>query len=215
MTTNPEDFLQDAMRRKIEEVALKVFHEKGIRGVTMDEIAHLLTMSKRTLYQIFTDKEELLMACVKFDHKKEKDYFDRVATSTSNVLEQILMIFEQRLNKLSQINPNFFLDAEKYPKLRSYFKQEEAENEEKTADFFNKGIRQGVFREGINWHIAYKALASLVDLTFKTYIYGNSNPRDIIYSTVLVYLRGMTTIKGNQQMDDFFNRHKMLDQQDS
>ena len=52
------------VRVHIVEVATKMFHHQGLRGVTMDDIAHELTMSKRTLYQIFADKEQLLLDCV-------------------------------------------------------------------------------------------------------------------------------------------------------
>lgn len=44
------------VRKQIISVAAEMFHQQGIRSVTMDDIAHRLCMSKRTLYQIFADK---------------------------------------------------------------------------------------------------------------------------------------------------------------
>ena len=53
------------VRRRVIDAAMKAFAEKGIRSVTMDDVAHILSMSKRTLYQLFADKQDLLLACVK------------------------------------------------------------------------------------------------------------------------------------------------------
>ncbi len=54
----------DNNKQKIIETALAMFNERGCRGVTMDDIAQALRMSKRTLYETFDGKEELLTACL-------------------------------------------------------------------------------------------------------------------------------------------------------
>ena len=51
-------------REKIVETALQMFNSRGCRGVTMDDIAQALHMSKRTLYETFANKEELLTECL-------------------------------------------------------------------------------------------------------------------------------------------------------
>ena len=58
-------------RKTVLEMATKLFHTQGIKNVTMDDISHRLSMSKRTLYQLFSDKEDLLLACVKLHHERE------------------------------------------------------------------------------------------------------------------------------------------------
>ena len=47
-------------------IIIWAFAEKGIRAVKMDDIARMLTISKRTLYEIYPNKEELLLECFKF-----------------------------------------------------------------------------------------------------------------------------------------------------
>lgn len=51
-------------KEKILETALEMFNSRGCRGVTMDDIAGALHMSKRTLYETFANKEELLTECL-------------------------------------------------------------------------------------------------------------------------------------------------------
>jgi len=63
----------DESRKKIVETAMQMFNSRGIRGVTMDDIAAALRMSKRTLYETFANKEELLTECLmEVNHAIEK-----------------------------------------------------------------------------------------------------------------------------------------------
>ncbi len=53
------------LRERIVELALDSFATHGIKSITMDEIATTLGISKRTLYEVFPDKETLLLECLK------------------------------------------------------------------------------------------------------------------------------------------------------
>ena len=101
------------VRKQIISVAAEMFHQQGIRSVTMDDIAHRLCMSKRTLYQIFADKESLLLACV-IQHEEEViKQLEEVYNNTQNVLEFLLLVFSLKLKELNEIDPLFFEDMQK------------------------------------------------------------------------------------------------------
>ena len=55
-------------KRRIVETASQLFNSRGLRGVTMDDIANTLHISKRTLYETFANKEELLAECLMMVH---------------------------------------------------------------------------------------------------------------------------------------------------
>lgn len=50
-----------------------MFNSRGCRGVTMDDIAQTLHISKRTLYETFSNKEELLADCLMQVHDRLND----------------------------------------------------------------------------------------------------------------------------------------------
>ena len=52
---------RQTLRYKILDVAMAAFHENGIVAVSMDSIARKLAISKRTLYELYANKEELLL----------------------------------------------------------------------------------------------------------------------------------------------------------
>ena len=62
------------LKEKAVRVASAFFTERGIRSVKMDDIAMELSISKRTLYELFSDKEELLLEVVK-SHREEMKAF--------------------------------------------------------------------------------------------------------------------------------------------
>ena len=60
---NPTAYRKE-LREKILKTAMAEFMQRGLKAVKMDDIAKKMVMSKRTLYEIFADKEELLYECV-------------------------------------------------------------------------------------------------------------------------------------------------------
>ena len=93
-----EDINNTEVRNNIIEAAVKAFHKDGIKAVTMDHIAHLLSMSKRTLYQVFRDKESLLLACIKKHQEEERLFVEKTKCETDNVLEILLKgIFKKNI----------------------------------------------------------------------------------------------------------------------
>ncbi|HEX6193727.1 MAG TPA: helix-turn-helix domain-containing protein, partial [Chitinophagaceae bacterium] len=51
-------------KERIQNKAEELFMQFGIRSVSMDDIANNLGMSKKTVYQYFVDKDELVEAVV-------------------------------------------------------------------------------------------------------------------------------------------------------
>lgn len=83
---------------KIVETALQMFNERGCRGVTMDDIAQALHMSKRTLYETFANKEELLTECLMLVQNRTNE---RHRKAHSQVDEPLLVaMFMLRTNAL-------------------------------------------------------------------------------------------------------------------
>ena len=72
MDTELHEQRNERRRIKVIDCATQLFQSKGVREVTMDDIAGALRISKRTLYQFFREKEELVLACVKNNLDRER-----------------------------------------------------------------------------------------------------------------------------------------------
>lgn len=175
------------VRKQIISVAAEMFHQQGIRSVTMDDIAHRLCMSKRTLYQIFADKESLLLACV-IQHEEEViKQLEEVYNNTQNVLEFLLLVFSLKLKELNEIDPLFFEDMQKYPKVIEHIRQHKNENEQKSASFLQKGVEQGVFRKEINFQIVARQLSSCFDDVVENGLIDEYTKSEVFMNTIIPY----------------------------
>ncbi len=85
--------------------AAELFRTYGIRAVTMDAIATHLGMSKRTIYERFRDKDELLFAVMNEMIRKQKEMLENILNSSSNVMEAIFTMLRISREHMAAMNP--------------------------------------------------------------------------------------------------------------
>ncbi len=194
-------------RDRIVQYAFSAFWERGIKDVTMDGIAHGLQMSKRTLYQIFADKEELVIACLEHMHAQGRAYDDHLRRETDNVLEIMLRHIEHHLIEMRGCCHCFFLDVERYPRVQAYMDQTHREKCLEGQMFFEEGVRQGYFLP----HLDYLLILKTIFAQFRNLV----NDADFTSYTIeqcfqnlcFVTIRGCATIEGIRQIDDFMEHY--------
>ena len=110
------------LRERIIMTATEAFTLKGIKCITMDDIAAALGISKRTLYEVFADKESLLKECILQKQAERDKYLQEIYEQSNNVLEVILAVFQKSIEIFHQTNKRFFEDIKKYPKVYEMMK---------------------------------------------------------------------------------------------
>lgn len=199
----------DEVCRHITEVALKAFMTRGIKAVTMDDIAHELSMSKRTLYQLFADKEALLGACFAEMDRQHTQRMQKAMAEAGNLLEIILTDFAFKLQRLQNVSPQFILDVPRYPGIVRLVEERRAATAQRAHEFLLRCVQEGLLREDVNYEIVYDIFSSHVDMTRAEDFLKKYPLPAIFYNFVLVYLRGCATPKGAALMDEFFKKQKI------
>ena len=194
-----------SLKDKILDSAIALFHERGVKAVKMDDIANCLSISKRTLYEIYDNKEDLLFECVKtsFEHS-EKELHESVENA-DNVMDILLRIYRLKMNLLRKTHPSFYCELEKYPKILEYFEKQDSKRRAQQMDFIKRGIREGYFRNDVN----YDLILDLFDVSNR-YIISNYNSlnysmEQLSYNLVFVFLRGFCTLRGVEILDKFLD----------
>lgn len=194
-----------SLKDKILDSAIALFHERGVKAVKMDDIANCLSISKRTLYEIYDNKEDLLFECVKtsFEHS-EKELHESVENA-DNVMDILLRIYRLKMNLLRKTHPSFYCELEKYPKILEYFEKQDGKRRAQQMDFIKRGIREGYFRNDVN----YDLILDLFDVSNR-YIISNYNSlnysmEQLSYNLVFVFLRGFCTLIGVEILDKFLD----------
>lgn len=176
--------------------ALRDFHERGIKGVTMSQISEEMHISKRTLYEVYRSKEALLMDCLQRKTEDNRMQMVQLVDGAPNVLEGILRIFRLKLDESHHINPLFLKELKLYDVARDYFAEHHEKQREAAVKFLNQGIEEGVFRDDADFEIIYDILALMIDNIFTIGLIEKKGMEYIFSQTLLCYLRGCTTEEG-------------------
>lgn len=201
---------RDVLREQVIETAAAAFSKSGIKNVRMDDIASLLSISKRTLYELFSDKEQLLKEVFLFHQRETAAYMTKIISGADNVLEIIFAFYKRKLSELGQTNPAFLRDLRKYPKVIDFMKEARKKTDETAFAYFQQGVKQGIFRSDINFDIINQAtFMQLEMLIYSDLTY--SYPLSEIYSEITtLHMRGITTEKGQKMVDDFLASMKEI-----
>ena len=90
-----------------------VFMKVGIRSVTMDDIANQLGVSKKTLYNHFTDKSHLVREIISLRIEQDQNSCKNFTINSINAIDELLQMSKFVVETLSSINPTVFHDLQK------------------------------------------------------------------------------------------------------
>ncbi len=111
------------------EKVLALFKRYGTRSVTMDDIARELGMSKKTLYQEFADKDELINRVIDFDMEQSRVFLEEVQQSDSNAVQELFMVNRRMHSVRSLYSPTFYFDLKRYyPEIYQRWIEEKRSN---------------------------------------------------------------------------------------
>lgn len=192
-----------SLRDKILDTAMIMFTSKGIRAVKMDDIANSLQISKRTLYELYSDKEHLLLEGLKKHINLRSAEMHKMAEEKDNVMDIILEVFLRKVDEFKKTDPQFYDDILRYPEVTKYFQQDKEHAQEQMESFMKRGVAEGYFRENVN----YELICTMFDLQHKIIMsnrmYNKYSMHEILDSFIFVFLRGVCTKKGIDVLDAF------------
>lgn len=202
---------REELRTKILRTSLAEFQTKGIRAVRMDDIAGMLGISKRTLYEIYSNKEELLLEGIKIEEDEYNASMRTFADNAEhNVIDIIIEFYNCNIRNLTNISPVFFSEIRKYDKVVALLDQMHAERQKLAQDFFNRGVSEGLFREDVDYEIVTRIGNASMDYVMKTQMYNEFNLRYILHNVIFLFVRGICTEKGMRQIDKWTQMYEAV-----
>lgn len=176
---------EEDLRETILDGTIQVFNKSGLK-FTMDDIAVLLRISKKTIYTVFHDKEELFLAMVDylFDNIKEseREVVENTALSTAEKVRAILAVLPEGYKDVDF--RQLYMLKDKYPKI---YKQVELRLEtgwEATIELIEQGMREGCIRR-INIPILKMMLEAALEQFFQ---------RDILIQNGISYQEALDEV---------------------
>lgn len=201
-TTCQTTTYRESLRERILLSAVRTFMSKGIKAAKMDDIARELSISKRTLYEIYHNKEDLLLECVKYEcQMDERTMSDFVRTMHPNVMEVFLKFYHMRMVKYSHATPQYLEGINKYERVMNFLAQKHEQHLKDGQNFFRRGVKEGFFRSDFD----YKIIAAIGEAAMQRVVHSRlykQYPLQLLFHNVIyLFLRGFCTEKGLRVLD--------------
>ena len=195
-----------SLRGRIPEVAMKLFLANGINSVRMDDVAKQMGISKRTIYEIYDNKEALLFDVVVAHFKQRLDNMEFVLRKCNNVMEILLEVYRMKVADFKNTNPLFFTEMVRYSQLHQFLVEQNDHMRENSLQFMQRGVKEGYFRKDVNYEIAGLLFDAMGAYIMEKELYRKYSIEDIFRNIVFVSLRGMCTDKGIEAIDSMIDK---------
>lgn len=153
-----EDTAKD--RRQLLDRIAPILLQKGLKSTTMDTVAAELGMSKRTLYEIFGSKSEMLKEALDRVAKRNQEFSMKAFEEADNVMEAFVNIFRHNRDLMGNTNVNFYRDMDNlYKERREDYDRSRQEHYKRMEQLFHKGVEQGMFRPDVDYSVQIRVMA--------------------------------------------------------
>ena len=129
------------------EAAHDLFYQYGVKSITMDDIAKHLSISKKTIYKFFEEKDAIVGACCNDDLSSHGCRMEDIAKNSKDAVHEMIECMKYLGEMFSSMNPNLFYDLQKFHpaswKAFRTFKEEKIMKMVETN--LRRGIKEGLF----------------------------------------------------------------------
>ncbi len=194
-------------KERIQAKAQELFLQFGIRSVSMDDIANHLGMSKKTLYQYFADKDELVDAVIHSHINEIENECVKCRINAKDAVHEIFLTMEHIADELSNMNPMVLYDLEKfhhraYQRFKEYKDKFLAEMIRKNLEW---GVDEELYRPEINKDVICKFRLESLMIPFNVSVFPPGKYRLASTSEEIIqhFIYGLATIKGHKLIQKY------------
>lgn len=191
-------------RQRILKYAVEQFRRKGVRGAKMDDIAIGLSISKRTLYEMFGNKENLLLESMRYKEQEFEKLFQDIAQQAQTPVETYVRAITLQLRDIKGINPALMTEAAKYPPVRQYMDENSAGRNDKARAFLQRCQNEGYLRTDMNVNLLLRLQQVVMHAIMDEELYKEFALTEIIFFVNYMNFRGQCTEKGLHELDRCF-----------
>lgn len=189
------------LKDRIITVAEELFTANGFKAVKMDDISGRLGISKRTLYEIYPNKEELIYETFKSSTEKDSEAFlekIQVCTDTMDILTEF---FRQRVRQMKNVNPCLYHELSTYPRVQAYIEEFKKAHSDSARKFYTKCQEEGYILPDVNFDLLHQLHRLTTDAFFGSDDYLKYQPDEILRTMVSLFIRSICTDKGIKRID--------------
>ena len=188
--------------------AAEMIVELGVKSLRVDDLAHDLAVSKRTLYEMFDDKEELLYHSVKLLFQNEASEIQASALGVQSGIPALLEIFDEMMAR-SAVRKRIMENLAKfYPELYERIMTENRDYglamlREKLTRLVEEGLISEIVNIDLSITMFYYTSMGLMRRHGRLVLPNGVTEQDALRYTIVNFFRGIATLKGVEQIDKY------------
>ncbi|MBQ2163940.1 MAG: TetR/AcrR family transcriptional regulator [Bacteroidales bacterium] len=194
------------LREKILRTSMDLMMRIGPQSVTMDMVARDCGISKRTLYETFPNKHDLICDVIKFNQEASNAKFVEIFEQSSNSFEALMGVYTVARDFIQKTSQVFLTDIKRlYPEAFNEYKNQEISHILSLAKIIRQAKDEGLALPGIKCKIAaflltnnMKNLHNMQDFPFPEY-----TAAEVFDGAFLNFMRGIATTKGQEIIEDY------------
>ncbi|RRA98540.1 TetR/AcrR family transcriptional regulator [Larkinella rosea] len=200
------------LKERILVKAEALFWKFGTRSITMDDISRDIGISKKTLYQHFTDKDDIVYQVMLYRLDKNRENVSCQMATAHDPVEEILLASEMMRQHLAEMNPALLIDLQRhYPRaweVCTEFKEKFLL--ESIRANLKRGIEEGLYRPEIDVEIMARLRVEMMRVAFDTEVFPRALTGMIEVQIQLLhhFVRGILTEKGLFIYNQYVQKHQ-------
>lgn len=197
-----------SLRDNIRAVAVDLFSRNGIKRVSMNDIAGKAKVSKRTLYDFFSDKEALLIEMLQKMHEPFFEYLKSLEKMPYTALEIMLIFNEKIMEKPTWFCVDFFEDIKRYPNAFQIMMATKERFIKKIMALLKRGEKEAMFMSDINYDLISMMANKQYSINETSDIYAKYTCEEVHNTLFFIFLRGISTNAGREVIDGFVTKKR-------
>ncbi len=200
------------VKERIQQKAKELFMRYGFRPVTMDEIAGQLGVSKKTIYNFFKDKDELVEAVMQQEMTYMQSECKKQFSTSENAIVELFKDMESMEAVMGSLNPQILDDLEKfYPQTFAKFKQHKNNFLfEVIKNNLHRGIKEQLYRDNFDIDIVakFRLESSFTAFNQELFPYGKYSLLRVANEIYYLFMYGIATTKGKKLIDKYIQQRQ-------
>jgi TetR/AcrR family transcriptional regulator, cholesterol catabolism regulator len=200
------------IKEKILKGAEDLFMKYGVRSISMDDIARHLSVSKKTLYQHFADKEDIVTLTCQAHLARNSNDFSNARITAKNAIEELSNLSMCLKRSMENMNPSLLFDLQKYhPRAWAvWLNHKNHFIRNSIVRNLEQGIGEGYFRAEINPEIIAAMRLELVQVAFDEETFPRERFRlaEVQMAIFEHFVYGIVTEKGRKLYEKYKEKVK-------
>lgn len=198
------------IKKKITQAAFDLFCQRGIKSVSMDDIAQHLSMSKKTIYKWFDNKDQIVYySCKCFLQEMENDC-ECSMQGAGNAIEELWGLMEMTKRVVSRVHPSIFHDVQKYhgDSWQLWMAHKYDFMLDKIKLNILRGVAEGLYRGDLDVEIMARMRLGMIEMAYDNRLFPphEFNIQKVQLDMLEHYMLGMATLRGHKMINEYKHR---------